>query len=146
MTHYRHVLAAVDFSEATDPVAGRALDLARRYEAELTFLHVLEYVPPLDLGYEPVVAPDWLPDEQELLAAARARLEELAGRLGAREAHLRAEWGHPRSDVVRLAEEAGANLIVIGSHGRRGLTRLLGSTADAVLHSARCDVLAVRIG
>ncbi|HHQ41669.1 MAG TPA: universal stress protein, partial [Chromatiales bacterium] len=39
-----------------------------------------------------------------------------------------------------------ADLIVLGSHGRRGLTRLLGSTADAVLHSARCDVLAVRIG
>ncbi len=146
MSRYRHVLAAVDFSEAAERVARRALEIARRNEAELTYLHVVEYVPPLDLGYEPVVAPDWLPDEEELLAAARTRLEELAGRLGAREAHLRVEWGHPRGDVVRLAEEVGADLVVIGSHGRRGITRLLGSTADAVLHHARCDVLAVRIG
>ncbi len=146
MSRYRHVLAAVDFSEAAERVARRALEIARRNEAELTYLHVVEYVPPLDLGYEPVVAPDWLPDEEELLAAARARLEELAGRLEAREAHLRVEWGHPKGDVVRLAEEVGADLVVVGSHGRRGITRLLGSTADAVLHHARCDVLAVRIG
>ena len=45
-----------------------------------------------------------------------------------------------------VADEAGADLIVVGSHGRHGLALLLGSTANGVLHGAMCDVLAVRVG
>jgi nucleotide-binding universal stress UspA family protein len=53
--------------------------------------------------------------------------------------------GSTRREILRLAKELDTNLIVIGSHGREGIQRLLGSTANAVLHGAPCDVLAVRI-
>jgi len=52
----------------------------------------------------------------------------------------------PETEIHTLANEIGADLIVVGSHGRHGLALLLGSTANGVLHGAPCDVLAVRVG
>ncbi len=52
----------------------------------------------------------------------------------------------PEAEIHRVAEELGADLIVVGSHGRHGLALLLGSTANGVLHGATTDVLAVRVG
>lgn len=73
-------------------------------------------------------------------------LSELANRLGAPEAGLYVETGSTRAEILRLAKEKAVDLIVVGSHGRRGLALLLGSTANAILHGANCDVLAVRVG
>ena len=53
--------------------------------------------------------------------------------------------GRPESEIHRLAKELDIDLIVVGSHGRKGFQLLLGSTANGVLHGAICDVLAVRI-
>ena len=55
-------------------------------------------------------------------------------------------FGRPETEIHALAEQIGADLIVVGSHGRTGLALLLGSTANGVLHGATCDVLAVRVG
>ena len=55
-------------------------------------------------------------------------------------------FGRPESELQRAAEAKGADVIVVGSHGRHGLALLLGSTANGVLHGATCDVLAVRVG
>jgi len=54
--------------------------------------------------------------------------------------------GRPEVEIHSTAEEVGAELIVVGSHGRYGLALLMGSTANGVLHGASCDVLAVRVG
>ena len=54
--------------------------------------------------------------------------------------------GRPEVEIHTKAEEIGADLIVVGSHGRYGLALLMGSTANGVLHGATCDVLAVRVG
>ena len=54
--------------------------------------------------------------------------------------------GRPETEIHNVAEELDADVIVIGSHGRHGLALLLGSTANSVLHGAKCDVLAVRVG
>ena len=53
--------------------------------------------------------------------------------------------GHPAQEMHTLAEENSMDLIVVGSHGRHGLSLLFGSTSNSVLHGASCDVLAVRI-
>jgi len=53
--------------------------------------------------------------------------------------------GSPKTEIIRVAQENGVDLIVVGSHGRHGLALLLGSTANGVLHYAPCDVLAVRL-
>ncbi len=145
MAVYEHILVAVDFSSAADTVGARAVELSRRFEARLHLIHVVEYLPPLDLAYEPISTPDWGIDEAELVNVAQQSLEAFARRLGVEDATRDVVVGVPRYEIVRAAGEHEADLIVIGSHGRHGLGRLLGSTANGVLHSAPCDVLAVRL-
>jgi universal stress protein A len=62
------------------------------------------------------------------------------------EDHQHLIFGRPEAEIHRVAEELEADLIVVGSHGRHGLALLLGSTANGVLHGAKTDVLAVRVG
>ena len=62
------------------------------------------------------------------------------------QAHQHLIFGRPQSEIQRVAEECEADLIVVGSHTRSGLARLLGSTANGVMDSAPCDVLAVHVG
>ena len=73
------------------------------------------------------------------------RLRELAARLGTPECPRMVVQGNTRREILRVAEENQVDLIVLGSHGREGIQLLLGSTANAVLHGAPCDVLAVRV-
>lgn len=54
-------------------------------------------------------------------------------------------WGVPKQEITQVADEQQADLIVVGSHGRHGLELLLGSTTNAILHHANCDVIAVRL-
>ena len=56
------------------------------------------------------------------------------------------EVGSVKHEILRFAEEQDCDLIVIGAHGRHGVATLLGSTANAVLHGTKCDVLCVRLG
>ncbi len=145
MAGYRHILAAVDLAPGEeDPVLGRAAALARQYGARLSLLHVVEYVPPLDLAYDPVV-PVGVDIENQLMDRARAELDRRLGWLGVEGAQAFVEAGSPKRETVRFAQENGVDLIVVGTRGRHGLSLLLGSTANGVLHHAPCDVLAVRI-
>jgi len=140
---YKHILFATDFSEESEPAAQRAADLARRYAARLSLIHVVE-LSPVDYGGDQVL-PIEIDLEQSLAEEAKKRLARMAERLGAEERDRHLEIGSTKSEIIRIAAEIGVDLIVVGSHGRRGLALLLGSTANAVLHSAPCDVLAVRV-
>ncbi|MCB1767716.1 MAG: universal stress protein [Candidatus Competibacteraceae bacterium] len=143
---YQHVLCAVDFSDEALKVAERARDIAGKYGARLSLIHVVEDVNiSLGGGYELLpVLPD-LPDEA-LLQEARAELGGLAQRLGMGDVGL---WVvnaiSTKEGILGAVQDHQMDLIVVGSHGRHGLALLLGSTANAVLHGAPCDVLAVRI-
>jgi len=143
---YQHILFATDFSEDALRVGERARDIARQCGARLSLLHVVEDVTiSLGGGYELLpVLPD-LPDEA-LLQEARSALGELAQRLEVVDADL---WVvnaiSTKEGILGAIKDHPIDLIVVGSHGRHGLALLLGSTANAVLHCAPCDVLAVRI-
>ena len=82
---------------------------------------------------------------KELEKQAQSQLEELGERLGVPAERQHMEVGITEKEILRLAEEQNVDLIVMGSHGRHGLALLLGSTANAVLHHANIDVLAVRV-
>jgi universal stress protein A len=143
---YQHVLFAADFSEDAPRVGERAREIARKYGARLSMIHVVEDVNiGLSGGYELLPVLPNLPDEA-LLREARAALGELAQRHGTGDAE---KWvvnaPSTKEGILEVAREHGADLIVVGSHGRHGLALLLGSTANALLHGAPCDVLAVRI-
>jgi universal stress protein A len=141
-TGYTHILLAVDFSPSTEGSAQRAVELAHRYGARLSLIHVVEYLP-IALDAE-LMLPPMTGVEEQLMENARKHLAELAASLGEMEAPRYVELGSTKLEILRVAEMQGVDLIVVGSHGRHGLARMLGSTASAVLHGAHCDVLAVR--
>jgi universal stress protein A len=144
MENYKHILLAVDFYEHCEAVANRAKDIANKYQAKLSIVHVVDSVPITDAGYGTDI-PFNLDLTAELMAGAKKRLAKLAEKLVVTEDRLWLEMGSPKTEIIRVAEENNVDLIVIGSHGRHGFALLLGSTANGVLHHATCDVLAVRL-
>lgn len=143
MSHYKHILLAVDFSEHGEQVTNTAKIMAEQNRAILSVVHVVESLPLTDAAYGPI--PFDVDFAQELLDTAKMRLAKLANELAVPENRQWLEMGSPKLEIVRIAEENHADLIVVGSHGRHGLALLLGSTANGVLHHAQCDVLAVRL-
>lgn len=144
MDDYRHLLLATDFAPESRHVGRRAVELAHRYGARLSLLHVVDYVP-LELSNDMMLA-EPVDVDGRLVEEARQNLERLAVELGQGDAQRWVTLGSTGAEIKRTAEEHGVDLIVVGSHGRHGLALLLGSTANAVLHGAPCDVLAVRVG
>ena len=144
MATYRQILLATDFSGHSEQVTARARDLAQKYVAELSLLHVVENMPIGDAAYGPIVPFD-IDLTEQMLEAARTRMATLGESLGVPEQRQWVEIGSPKGEIIRFAAERGADLIVIGSHGRHGIGLLLGSTASSVIHHAECDVLAVRM-
>lgn len=143
MAIYQHILLAVDFAPDSEIVIQRARELAQLHGARLSLVHVTEYVP-VDMANE-LVLPQEMELDQELNELAVKRLAEVAERIGIATADQHVLQGNTRGEIQRLAEDTKTDLIVLGSHGRQGIQRLLGSTANGVLHGAPCDVLAVRI-
>lgn len=144
MENYKHILLAVDFYEQDAIVTNRAKDLAEKYQAKLSIVHVVDSIPITDAGYGADIPFD-LDLTAELMAAAKKRLTGLAEKLSVPDERLWLEIGSPKQEIIRIAKENAVDLIVVGSHGRHGLALLLGSTANGVLHHALCDVLAVRL-
>ncbi len=144
MGMYTHILLAVDFSEHGKTVAQKAKQLAEQNSAQLSLLHVVDNLPVTDANYGPIIPYD-IDLTEELMKASEKRLAELGAELGVDKDRQWLEIGSPKLEIVRMAEENNVDLIVVGSHGRHGLALLLGSTANGVLHHAKCDVLAVRL-
>jgi universal stress protein A len=117
--------------------------LCQAFKSRLSLVHVVEFVQ-MDLSND-LILPQELEIDQEHMELARQRLQTLAEKLGVDESECFVSQGSTRREILHLAKERNVDLIVIGSHGREGIQRLLGSTANAVLHGAPCDVLAVRI-
>lgn len=143
MENYRHVLLATDFSDHCAWVAERAYDLAKKHSAALSLLNVVEYQPFGDIENGPIITFD-LELSEKLEQYAKERMNQLGLKLEVPEERQWVEFGSPKSEIIRVAEEQKVDLIVLGSHGRRGIALLLGSTASSVMHRAPCDVLAVR--
>lgn len=140
---YQHLLIAVDLTEASETVANRARALAEAFGARLSLLHVVEYVP-VDPAGEALLPPP-VNMEDDLMDAARRRLDALAEKLGLPDCRRHVVLGNIKTEIARVASDNGVDLIVLGSHERHGLQLLLGSTERSVLAAAPCDVLAIRL-
>ncbi len=143
MDAYRRILLAVDLTEESNRVAARARALAKCFDAELHVIHVIE---PLSLAYGGDIPMDLSSVQEQIHAQAKSHLAEFGAGLGIPADRQYLIFGRPESEIHRIATEREADLVVVGSHGRHGLALLLGSTANAVLHGATTDVLAVRVG
>lgn len=141
---YMHILVALDLSLEAGYLCQKAREQSVVDKSRITLMHVVEPVmamPPYEL---PSMFPEGL--EQQIVEQAKLRLDALGKEYGISEWELKVDIGGTKSMILDYAQSNNVDLIVIGSHGRHGLSRLLGSTSNAVLHHAECDVLAVRIG
>jgi nucleotide-binding universal stress UspA family protein len=134
------LLCAVDF----EPASHRAIDLAREIAkplgAEICLLHVYQLPVYTYPGLEPHILPDLLRD---IIAAAGKALEELGADVGIPRTLLLE--GDPARGILEGARQVGAAMIVMGTHGRRGLAHaLLGSVAEKVVRESEIPVLTVR--
>jgi nucleotide-binding universal stress UspA family protein len=144
---YRHILIATDGSELAAKAVDAGLRLAKHLGAKATAVTATE---PWAAVVSGEAAFGFPPDEYEKAAAATAAqvlagVTEAAGRIGIACATLRAKDRHPAEGILEVAEAEGCDLIVMASHGRRGLSRLLlGSEAVRVLTHSTVPVLICR--
>ena len=135
MRLFSNILCPVDFDQNSLAAISSAAELAREHNATLYLLHVLHSAPQESVS------------GGELEAAARSRLERIGHqrvKVGTRYEVL-AMNGDPAGSVLQVAAGLGADLIVMATHGRKGLRRMvLGSVAERVVREARCPVLTVK--
>jgi nucleotide-binding universal stress UspA family protein len=144
------VLAATDLSDSSLPAITAGAAAAKRSGAQLLVVSVLDWNEGAMgaaaglIGGLPVLPPAEL--QQQVRDVLRSTLEQAMARAGA-VGEARVLDGAPDAAIVACAAEVGAELIVVGTHGRTGLKRLaLGSVAEHVIRDAECSVLAVRQG
>ncbi|HKI75309.1 MAG TPA: universal stress protein [Pseudomonadales bacterium] len=142
MSEYAHILVGVDLTEESRLVAKRACALSRAFSAKVSCLHVIE---PLSLAYGGDIPMDLSTIQDQIQETAKSHLTQFAKTLNIAPEDQHLIFGRPETEIHNLAAQIGADLIVVGSHGRHGLALLLGSTSSGVLHGAPCDVLAVRV-
>jgi nucleotide-binding universal stress UspA family protein len=148
MKVFRRILHATDFSQASRPALAKAIALARQNRAPLAIVHALP--PPVipvggDFAYVPPKTYEAL--DQNARQHARRQLAALVTR--ARKAGVRATAlvleGTPHEQIPRAVRRVRADLVVIGTHGRTGLSKvLLGSVAERVIRLVSCPVLTIR--
>ncbi|MBR9828574.1 MAG: universal stress protein [Oceanospirillales bacterium] len=142
MSIYTRILLALDLSEESDQLATKTAQMANALGAELNLIHVVE---PLSFAYGGDVPMDLTTIQEQLDDHARAKLDEYAENIGYPVNKKIIVTGHTETEIHRAAEDLNTDLVIVGSHGRHGLALLLGSTANGVLHGAKCDVLAIRV-
>ena len=143
----RPILHATDFSGASRAAFAKAVDMARRERAPLLIAHVLSPVMPMMAGEGYVAPATWNEITSSYRTTAQKKLDVLVRRAkgtGVRARALVLE-GTPADAIVRAARARRAGTIVLGTHGRSGVARmLLGSVAARVVASAHCPVMTVR--
>lgn len=143
MTTIRSILVPVDFSPASEAALKLALDVAQRFDASVTILHVYG-IPAYAFPEGFVLAPDVL---TKFAAGAQDAVEKLRARYESAGVPLRAVSapGIPDQEIVERAKAERVDLVVMGTHGRTGLKHvLLGSIAERVVRLSPCPVLTVR--
>lgn len=140
------ILFPTDFSEGSDNALPYAADMAKHYGAKLYLLHVIQDIVEATGWYVPHVSLDELYRDIEKNAAKemdRYGIEEFRGFKDIERIVVK---GRPYEEILKFARENKADLIVIGTHGRKGLDRVIfGSTAEKVVRDAPCPVLSVRL-
>jgi nucleotide-binding universal stress UspA family protein len=141
----KRILFATDFSEGSSYALPYAVDMTRQYGAKLYIVHVIFDVAKTVGWYVPHVSVDEI--YQDMEKSARAELEKvfIDEMRGLKDVERFVLKGIPHEEVMKFAGENRIDLIVLGTHGRRGIDRVLfGSTAEQVVRNAPCPVLSVR--
>ncbi|MEH6467730.1 MAG: universal stress protein [Porticoccus sp.] len=142
MSAYKHILVGLDLSEESQQVVDRVKALFTDGSQKVSLIHVQE---PLSFAYGGDIPMDLTDVQNQLEDRAKARLGAIGKELNVAPEDQHVIIGQPAHEMHRFSTENNIDLVVVGSHGRHGISLLFGSTATGVLHGSNCDVLAVRV-
>jgi universal stress protein A len=141
MSSYQSILVAVDLSPESEQIVASARQLASKANP-IHLVHVAEH--PIT-GFGDLTGKNHRVSEIQIRQQLFPPLQALAKTFSVPADNLHILFGDPADEIHSLATKLNTDLIVSGSHGKRGMKLLLGSTATSILHGANCDVLTVRI-
>jgi nucleotide-binding universal stress UspA family protein len=142
-TSIRNILVPHDFSETAEHALAVALELAERLSAKVILMHAYE-VPTYGFPEGPAMTPEMSRQIESAAGSALASVAKRCRRPGV-DVEVVLRQGSAWTEIGAVAKETNADLIVIGTHGRRGVARvLIGSVAERVVRTAPCPVLTVR--
>ena len=135
--HLKEILVPTDFSDCSRKALIYAIPFAKQFDATITVVHVAPYF---------IQSPGIVVDDTQLLEDSRKGLDNVVRELSSlTKARAVFRMGNTASEIVAVAQETRADLIIISTHGNSGLMHLfLGSTAEKVVRHAPCPVLVVR--
>jgi len=144
MKHYKNVLIALELEPESDlKIIERAREIQKEHkDAKIWLIHSVEHLSSYGAAYGVAAGIDV---DAVLKSEAETLMEKIANELSVPDERCIVIEGPAKHVILDEAEKAKADLIIVGSHGRHGVRLLLGSTANAILHGANCDVLAVRV-
>jgi universal stress protein A len=143
MKLYNKILLAVDLEhiDEDDRVVRKAMELAQKFDVKLNAIYVIEHMK----GYDALYYQINFDVEKALLEEAQEKMDAFCQKYNFPKEDQVIKMGVTKLSILEQARTLQADLIVLGSHGRHGVQLLLGSTANAVLHGAQCDVLIVHL-
>lgn len=130
---YETIICAIEASEEGKEILSKAINLAQLYNSKLLVTHTIPYT---------LFPKDY---QKELEENSLPEIESITLSLGVPKENVTIKFGKPYEQICMLAEKENADLIIIGTHSKKGLNALIGSTANAVANYAKCDVSLIKI-
>lgn len=145
---YKRIMVAVDGSETADRGLREAINLAKDQNAQLAIAHVIDLVIVYGAGQFPGAYIEATREvAQETIARARKMAQDAGVEAEIHSPEIVTSGYHVADTIAKLAQDWKADLLVVGTHGRRGVSRmLLGSVAERIVRVAPCPLLLVRGG
>lgn len=144
MYQYKHLLIASDLAPESIEVCRKAKKLADSLEAKLSIAHVVE-PPPLLYGGGEFVIPMDVDIEASLAEDAKASLTQQSQFMAIPKSEQWVVIGNLREEIIKMVNDHAIDLIVVGGHDRHGLSLLLPSTTDTLVHALPCDIWVIKI-
>lgn len=143
MSHYQKILVALALDPSCDDkIIQTAKEMGAQFGGEITLIHAVEHMANYGAAYGVSVGIDI---EEQMRNEAIKEMQKVGAKNNITKEHCIVKMGSAKHIILEEAEKHKMDLILVGSHGRHGVRLLLGSTANAVLHNAKCDVLAIRV-
>tara|TARA_R110002110_G_scaffold415856_3_gene658478 strand:+ start:59081 stop:59512 length:432 start_codon:yes stop_codon:yes gene_type:complete len=133
---YKHIIFATDLSESSQSLSNKVKNLVNIFGARLSLIHVLEPIPT-------AMYANYQDFEIKILEHSQSELASLGKVLSVPLVDQYVEFGSVRLATIAKAEEINADLILVSNHEKKGLAKFLGSNANGILQSAKCDVFVI---
>jgi len=142
MTDYQQILVGIDFTESTDKLIEKAVRISGIFDAKITLVHIIDYLPPTYVAAE---LPSGLVSEDVLVDRAKQRIADLMKRYSDIKYETHIALGRRKQSIVAIANKIDADLAILGKRDPVAIDRFLGSTTLGVINRSDLDVLVVRL-